>query len=388
MRTAPVYDILKPSDIGLLLKLTARPEVISFAGGLPAAETFPVAELTEMQAEVMRTDGVAALQYGPSRGHAPLREAIAAIVGSHGKTPRADDILVTNGSQQGLDLVARMFLEPGATVAMESPSYLGAIQAFALQMPKFREIATDEEGMIPEALEEALRTDDSIRFIYVIPDFQNPTGICWSLARRQALLEIAARYDVPVVEDSPYGDLRYEGEHLPSLWELDTEGNVIYLGTFSKTLSPGMRLGWLLARTEIVNAADNLRQSMDLAPSSLTQRIAALYLQRCDFAAQVARNVAVYRERRDTMLAAMEEFFPAAVHFTHPQGGLFTWATLPEGTSARAAFERALQADVAFVPGDGFFPNSKQDRFMRLNFSAVDPSRIREGIARLADILK
>lgn len=388
MRTAPVYDILKPSDIGLLLKLTARPEVISFAGGLPAAETFPVAELTEMQAEVMRTDGVAALQYGPSLGHAPLREAIAAIVGSHGKTPRADDILVTNGSQQGLDLVARMFLEPGATVAMESPSYLGAIQAFALQMPKFREIATDEEGMIPEALEEALRTDDSIRFIYVIPDFQNPTGICWSLARRRALLEIAARYDVPVVEDSPYGDLRYEGERLPSLWELDTEDNVIYLGTFSKTLSPGMRLGWLLARTEIVNAADNLRQSMDLAPSSLTQRIAALYLQRCDFAAQVARNVAIYRERRDTMLAAMEEFFPADVHFTHPQGGLFTWATLPEGTSARAAFERALQADVAFVPGDGFFPNSKQDRFMRLNFSAVDSSRIREGIARLADILK
>lgn len=388
MRTAPVYDILKPSDIGLLLKLTARPEVISFAGGLPAAETFPVAELTEMQAEVMRTDGVAALQYGPSLGYAPLREAIAAIVGSHGKTPQADDILITNGSQQGLDLVARMFLEPGAIVAMESPSYLGAIQAFALQMPKFREIETDEEGMIPEALEDALRKDDSIRFIYVIPDFQNPTGICWSLARRQALLEIAARYDVPVVEDSPYGDLRYEGERLPSLWELDTEGNVIYLGTFSKTLSPGMRLGWLLARTEIVNAADNLRQSMDLAPSSLTQRIAALYLQRCDFAAQVARNVAIYRERRDTMLAAMEEFFPAAIRFTHPQGGLFTWATLPEGTSARAAFERALQADVAFVPGDGFFPNSKQDRFMRLNFSAVDSSRIREGIARLADILK
>lgn len=388
MRTAPVYDLLKPSDIGLLLKLTARPEIISFAGGLPAAETFPVAELTEIQAEVMRTDVVAALQYGPSLGYAPLRDAVAAIHGRHGKTPNPDDILITNGSQQGLDLVGRMFLEPGATVAMESPSYLGAIQAFSLQLPKFREIATDEEGMIPAALEEALRTDESIRFIYVIPDFQNPTGICWSLARRQALLEIAARYDVLVVEDNPYGDLRYEGERLPSLWELDTQGNVIYLGTFSKTLAPGLRLGWLLARTDIVNAADNLRQSMDLAPSSLTQRIAAAYLQRYDFTAQVAKNVAIYRERRDTMLAAMEEYFPAEIRFTRPQGGLFTWATLPEEMSARAAFARALQADVAFVPGDGFFPNSKQDHFMRLNFSAVDPARIRDGVQRLAEILK
>ncbi|NMA87039.1 MAG: PLP-dependent aminotransferase family protein, partial [Tissierellia bacterium] len=275
-------DNIKASEIRELLKLTQRPEVISFAGGLPAPELFPVEELKKVTAKVLEENGTAALQYGPTEGYGPLREQIAKRMEKVHVNITPDDILVTSGSQQGLDFAAKIFINPGDIIICESPSYLGAINAFKAYEPKFVEIDTDDEGMIMEDLEEALKNNDNVRFIYVIPDFQNPSGKTWSVERRKKLVELANKYNVAILEDNPYGELRFEGEILPAVKHYDTEGRVIFLGTFSKIFCPGLRLGWVVADGEVLNKFVMVKQGADLQSSTISQMEVAKFLETYD----------------------------------------------------------------------------------------------------------
>lgn len=388
MKFARRMDGLKASEIRELLKLAERPEVISFAGGLPAPELFPIEELIKVSEVVLRESGRQALQYGPTEGYTPLREKIAKRTEKFGFSPKAEDILITSGSQQGLDFSARVFLNEGDIVICESPSYLGAINAFKACMPEFVEIATDAEGMIMEDLEEVLKTRDNVRMIYVIPDFQNPSGKTWSIERRKRLIELANEYDLPVIEDNPYGDLRFEGEIPPSVKSFDTEGRVIFLGTFSKTFCPGMRLGWVIADAKILEKYNFIKQGADLQSNSLAQREMDKFLEMYDLDAHIENLKKVYRSRRDVMMAAIKEHFPSNVSYTYPEGGLFTWVILPEHVSAREIAPKALENNVAFVPGGSFFPNGGNENTFRLNYSNMPEDKIKIGIERLGKVLK
>lgn len=388
MKFARRMDNLKASEIRELLKLADRPEVISFAGGLPAPELFPTKELIKVAEAVLTESGTQALQYGPTDGFTPLREKIAARSEKFGFKPNVEDILITSGSQQGLDFSARVFLNEGDIVIVESPSYLGAINAFKACMPEFVEIATDSEGMIMEDLEEVLKTRENVKMIYVIPDFQNPSGKTWSIERRKRLIELANEYDLPIIEDNPYGDLRFEGEIPPSIKAFDTEGRVIFLGTFSKTFCPGMRIGWVIADPQILQKYNFIKQGADLQSSTIAQREMDKYLEMYDLDAHIENLKKVYRNRRDVMMAAIKEHFPSNVSYTYPEGGLFTWVVLPEHISARDVAPKALENNVAFVPGGSFFPNGGNENTFRLNYSNMPEDKIKEGIARLGKVLK
>ena len=335
MKFAKRMDYLKASEIRELLKLAEKPEIISFAGGLPAPELFPTEELAKVSEVVLKEHGMQALQYGPTDGFTPLREKIAKRMEVFGFKTNAENILITSGSQQGLDFSARVFLNEGDIVICESPSYLGAINAFKACMPEFVEVATDAEGMVMEDLEEILKTRDNVKMIYVIPDFQNPSGKTWSVERRKRLIELANEYDLPVIEDNPYGELRFEGEIPPSLKAFDTEGRVIFLGTFSKTFSPGMRLGWVIADAPILQKYNFIKQGADLQSSTIAQREMNTYMEMYDFDAHIEKIKKVYKNRRDVMIEAIKEHFPSNVTYTYPEGGLFTWVVLPEHLSAR-----------------------------------------------------
>lgn len=388
MKFAKRMDYLKASEIRELLKLAERPEVISFAGGLPAPELFPTEELAKVSEVVLRESGRQALQYGPTDGFTPLREKIAKRMDKFGFKTAAENILITSGSQQGLDFSARVFLNEGDIVICESPSYLGAINAFKACMPEFVEIPTDEQGMIMEDLEEVLKTRENVKMIYVIPDFQNPSGKTWSIERRKRLIELANEYDLPIIEDNPYGDLRFEGEIPPSLKAFDTEGRVIFLGTFSKTFCPGMRIGWVIADAPILQKYNFIKQGADLQSSTIAQREMDKFLEMYDLDAHIANLIKVYRNRRDVMMEAIKEHFPSNVKYTYPEGGLFTWVVLPEHISARDIAPKALENNVAFVPGGSFFPNGGNENTFRLNYSNMPEDKIKEGIARLGKVLK
>jgi 2-aminoadipate transaminase len=380
---------VRASDIREILKLTQRPSVISFAGGLPAAELFPAAKMATVAASVLETEGCRVLQYSPTEGDPKLREAIAErLNAAQGTSFTADRVFITNGSQQGLDLSGRMFLDDGDVILCESPTYLGAINAFKAYLPRFVEVPTDDEGIVVSELERRLEELERVRLVYVIPSFQNPTGRTWSLERRRAFLEVVGKYGVPVVEDDPYSELCFEGEALPSLKSLDTQELVIYLGTFSKIFCPGLRIAWLIAAKPLVEKYVLLKQGTDLHTSTLAQREIATYMERYDLSADIAHIRDVYRERRDVMLAAMDELFPDEVRYTRPRGGLFLWVELPERLNARDLLKRSLERDVAFVPGGAFYPNGGHENTFRLNFSAMSPERIREGIERLARVLR
>lgn len=388
MKFAKRMDYLKASEIRELLKLTENPEVISFAGGLPAPELFPVEELARATEAVLRESGEKALQYGPTDGLTPLREKIAKRMEKFGFKSEVENILITSGSQQGLDFSARVFLNEGDIVICESPSYLGAINAFKACMPKFVEIEMDAEGMIMEDLEEVLKTRENVKMIYVIPDFQNPTGKTWSIERRKRLLELANKYDLPIIEDNPYGDIRFEGEIPPSIKSFDTEGRVIFLGTFSKTFCPGMRIGWVIADEEILHKYNFIKQGADLQTSSIAQRQIDKYLEMYDLDAHIDNLKKVYRKRRDVMMEAIKEHFPENVTYTYPEGGLFSWVVLPKHVNAREIMPRVLEQNVAFVPGGSFFPNGGNENTFRLNYSNMSEEKIKEGIARLGKVLK
>ena len=380
---------MKASEIRELLKLTARPEIISFAGGLPAPELFPVKEIAQVSHDLVLKEGQKLLQYATTEGRPTLREKIAKRMTEKYKTPVvADDILITTGSQQCLDFAGKLFLDPGDVVLCESPSYLGALNAFNAYQPVFKEVPTDGEGIIPEELDKILATTPKCKFIYVIPDFQNPTGICWSLERRKKFIEVINKYDLPVFEDNPYGELRYRGESFPTLKSMDTKGLVSFLGTFSKIFCPGLRLGWIAGPHTIVEKFVMIKQSADLHTSNFDQGVADAYMDTYDLDAHVKEIVELYGHRRDLILKTMEEEFPEGVEFTRPDGGLFLWVTVPEGVSARKVFDKCIEQKVAAVIGDAFYPNDKTDRSLRVNYSCMPDDKIVEGVKRMARAIK
>lgn len=389
VRYAKRMEQLTNSDIGDLLKLIARPDIISFAGGLPAAELFPVDQLRQACDAVMEEMGKVACQYSSTEGFPALREKIAERMKAKNNIETdADHILVTSGSQQGLDFSARIFLNPGDVVLLESPSYLGAVNAFKACEPRFIEVPTDDDGMITEELEKILATTENVKMIYVIPDFQNPTGKTWSLERRHKFMDIINRYEIPVIEDNPYGELRFEGTNMPSLKSLDTKDLVVFLGTCSKILAPGLRIGWICASKENLVKYNFIKQGADLQSSTIDQLIADRFLDMYDLDEHVEKIKDVYRKRRDVMLKTMEETFPKEVKFTHPEGGLFTWCVLPEYMDAKVLAKQCLEKKVAYVPGGSFFPNGGKENHFRLNYSCMPEDKIKEGITRIAEVLK
>lgn len=382
-------DLLKGSEIRELLKLTSQPDIISFAGGMPAPELFPVEGVKKAAMEVMDEAGRVALQYTSTDGLPALREKIVArMAAKNGVKTDIDHILVTSGSQQGLDFSARIFLNPGDVVLLESPSYLGAVNAFKACEPNFIEIPTDDNGMIIEELDKVLATTKNVKMIYVIPDFQNPTGKTWSLERREKFMEVVNKYEIPVVEDNPYGELRFEGKDMPSLKSMDTKGLVIFLGTMSKILAPGLRIGWICAEDEILGKYNFIKQGADLQSSTIDQLIANKFLEMYDLDEHVAKIKEVYRKRRDAMLKTMEETFPKEVKYTHPEGGLFTWVVLPTYMDAKALAPQCLEKKVAYVPGGSFFPNGGKENHFRLNYSCMPEEKIVEGITKIAEVIK
>lgn len=388
LKFAERMENIKASEIRELLKLTARPEIISFAGGLPAPELFPVEEMKVISVRVLEEMGQESLQYSTTEGYQPLREKITERMKKVGISADPDHVLITNGSQQGLDFSGKVFLNPGDIVFCESPSYLGAINAFKAYQCDFVEVPTDDQGMDMAALEKAIQENSRGRMIYVIPDFQNPTGRTWSLERRKKLVELANRYNLPIIEDNPYGELRFEGEFLPAIKSLDTEDRVIFLGTFSKTFCPGLRIGWVYACDEVLNKFIMVKQGADLQSNSMSQRELNMFLETYDLDTHIARIRQVYHRRRDLMLDTMEKEFPKSVSYTVPEGGLFTWCVMPAHLNARDIMEKALEKHVAFVPGGSFFPNGGHENTWRMNYSNMPEDKIVEGIKRLGEVLR
>jgi 2-aminoadipate transaminase len=380
---------MRASEIRELLKFTERPEVISLAGGLPAPEFFPTQEMKAVTVKLLDQAGRKAMQYSTTEGHPPLRRWIAERMNGRLDTcVRPDEILITSASQQGLDLTGKVFLDEGDEVLCEGPTYLGAISAFRAYQPRFVEVPTDDDGMVIAELERRLEHCTRAKLVYVVPDFQNPSGRTWSLARRRALIDAAKRHHVVVIEDDPYSEVRFEGEHLPAIKSLDGEGRVVFLGTFSKILSPGMRIGWVAAPRGVFEKYVLAKQSADLHTSTLSQMMLAAYLESFDLDANLARIREAYRARRNAMVRALEREMPPDVRFTRPSGGLFLWVELPDGIDARHLLDVCLAHDVAFVPGEPFFPNGGHTNTLRLNFSNMPEQRIAEGVRRLAAALR
>ena len=380
---------MKVSDIRELLKLTQQPEIISFAGGLPAPELFPVDDIKAATDAVLEENGRVALQYGQTEGWLPLRQHIAdRLAAKNAIVTDPENIILTAGSQQGLDYIGQLFLNPGDVVVMGSPSYLGAINAFNAYEPNFVEVPTDDGGMIMEELDRILTETENVKLIYVIPDFQNPSGRTWSLERRKKFMEIINKHGIPAIEDNPYGDLRFKGEYQPALKSMDDEGLIIYMGTFSKILAPGYRVAWICANDTIVGKVNLIAQAAALQTSTISALVISKYLDMFDVDEHVEKIREVYKHRCELMINTMRECFPPEARFTDPDGGLFTWVELPETINTRELASKALEKKVAFVPGSGFFPNGGNNCCMRLNYSCMPDDRIVEGIHRLADVIK
>ncbi len=387
---------MKSSVIRELLKLTQKPEIISFAGGLPAPKIFPVKEFQEAAYRALENNAEKALQYGTTEGYLPLREMIAERSARYGLKINASNVAITSGSQQALDLIGRLFINRGDKIIVENPTYLGALQAWNAYGADYIPVPMDEEGMITSELEKALRK--GAKFIYVLPNFQNPSGVTLSLQRRKELVELADRYGTPIVEDDPYGQIRFEGEHLPPVSVIDSEyreqegssydSNVIYLSTFSKLLAPGIRIAWAIGAESVIRKLVQAKQGADLHTSSFNQ-ISVYEISQNNFLDKHVEVIrATYKVQRDAMLEAMDEFFPAEVKWTHPKGGMFLFVTLPKNLDATELFEKAIKKNVAYVPGVAFHALGGGKNTMRLNFSYPDSDTIREGIARLGNMLK
>lgn len=377
---------MKSSAIREILKITERPDIISFAGGLPAPELFPIQALKKACAKVLDTHGPKSLQYSLTMGVLPLREILAERLSKKGLPVNIDNLFITGGSQQGLDLVAKVFLNEGDPLLCENPTYLGAIQAFNAFRPKYVTVEMDQEGMIVEQAEEKIK-EHHPRFIYVVADFQNPSGITMSLKRRKQLVTLAEKYQIPIVDDNPYGELRYVGENIPSLQSLGKD-LVIELGTFSKIVSPGLRIGWGIVSTEITTMFERLKQGADLHTNTFAQYVVYEYIKAGNLDRHIEEIKASYRERRGVMIEALEEHFPEDVRWYEPEGGLFLWAELPKGISATDLLPVAVEQKVAYVPGKPFYPYEDKDNTLRLNFSNAKPDEIREGIKRLGKVLR
>jgi 2-aminoadipate transaminase len=377
---------MKSSAIREILKITERPDIISFAGGLPAPELFPIEALKEACIKVLDTHGPKSLQYSLTMGVLPLREILADRLSKKGLPVTIDNLFITAGSQQGLDLIAKVFLNEGDALMCENPTYLGAIQAFNVMRPKYITVEMDQEGMIVDQAEEKIKKHHP-RFIYVVADFQNPSGVTMSLARRKQLVKLAEKYQIPIVDDNPYGELRYVGKPLPSLQSIG-EDLVIELGTFSKIVSPGLRIGWGIVSTGITNMFERLKQGADLHTNTFAQYVLYEYIKAGNLESHIEEIRASYSERRGVMIQALKEHFPEGVKWFEPEGGLFLWVELPESISATDLLPVAVEQKVAYVPGKPFFPYEDKDNALRLNFSNANPDLIREGIKRLGKVFR
>jgi len=385
-RFASRMSAVKTSFIREILKVTENPEVISFAGGLPSPELFPIEALADIAADVLRTSGREALQYSTTEGYRPLREWVCNRYAERfGLAVDPDEILITTGSQQGLDLLAKVFIDPGDTVAIERPGYLGAIQAFSVYQPVFAGVTLTETGLDVPALRETLAAR-RVKLLYTVPNFQNPSGRTYAAEVRRAVAEAVRAAGTVLVEDDPYGELRYRGADLPPLRMYNKGG--IMLGSFSKLVAPGLRLGWVCAPREVIRRLVVMKQAADLHTDIFAQRIMHRYLAGDALGAHLARLRAVYGRRAATMVAALRRELPSGAGCNDPEGGMFLWVTLPAGVEARVLFERAAERKVAFVPGTAFYVGEGGERAMRLNFTNTDEARIEEGVRRLAEAVK
>ena len=379
---------MQSSVIRELLKLTVQPEIISFAGGLPAPEFFPVREFQEACRYVLDVSGPAALQYSPSEGYVPLKEFLGEAMSKYGIQVEIENIILVHGSQQGLDLIGKLFVDTDACILTSRPTYLGGLQAWNAYEAQYCTVPMDEDGMIVEEIPGLLRSGTKPRFVYVLPNFHNPAGTTLSLERRQRLAEIAREHDLIIVEDDPYGELRFEGDDITPLWRMAPE-RTLYLSTFSKTLAPGIRLAWVVAPKAIIGRLVQAKQGADLHTGTFIQMVANDICQRGILRQHVRRLRSAYRARRDAMVEAMEEHFPPGTAWTVPQGGLFLWVRTPERINTREFLLQAVEAKVAFVPGFAFYPGEEGgEHSMRLNFSYSNEDVINEGIARLGRAMK
>jgi len=383
---------MKASEIRELLKLTENAEIISFAGGLPDPEAFPVDKIREIVNRLLDEKNGQILQYGTTEGVTGLRKAIAERMKKKGMDITYKNVLITAGSQQALDLIAKTFLDPGDMVIVGAPTYLGGTNAFKSYSAVMEGVPLDEDGMDPDLLAAKLHLlqmhGKHPEILYVVPSFQNPAGVTITEERRRELLDVAREYDMIVVEDSPYSELRYSGDNVPSMKSMDTDGRVIYLGTFSKILAPGFRVAWCIAETDLLNKLTIVKQAADLCTNTFGQHIASEYVTRGYLDEHVETIKAIYMRKRDKMLAAMEKYFPPEAKWTKPDGGMFIWATLPEYIDTKEMFPRAIENNVAYVNGAAFFADHSGRNTMRLNFTYATDEQIDIGIKRLADTIK
>lgn len=381
MKASAIRDVQK--------RIASKPDVISFAAGLPDPDLFPLDDYEKVCSQMIREKGKTAFQYGLTRGYGPMLEKIVERMAQKEQvTTTVANLCMTTGSQQGLALAAMMLLDEGDVVLTESPSYLGGINACRPYGAEFIGVATDDEGMDVEELEQILSTNPKVRMLYVIPNFQNPTGKAWSLERRKAFMEVINKYDVYVVEDNPYGELRFKGEFVPSLKALDTQNKIIYLGSFSKVMAPGLRLAFMCADEKIAAQAEEIKETWDLQCNEFVQVFAVEYMNNCDFEAHINRIKDLYRSKCDLMLQEMDKHFPEGLKIIRPEGGMFIWFELPENLDADALLDKALEAGVAYIPGESFYPTNPKKNVIRLNFTLVSEEQIVKGIKILGDFLK
>jgi DNA-binding transcriptional MocR family regulator len=379
------------SEIRALFAVASRPEVVSLAGGMPYLPALPLEALAGELAQVIAADGMTALQYGSAQGLPELREQICEVMGLEGIRAHADDVTVTVGSQMALDMVTRIFCDPGDVVLAEAPSYVGALTTFASYQAQVVHVAMDDDGLVPAelaaALEQLKQQGCTPKFLYTIPNFHNPAGVTLAVQRRAEILRLCADYGVLIIEDNPYGLLGFDGENYPALRASDAD-NVVYLGSFSKTFAPGLRVGWALAphavREKLVLAAE----TATLCPPAFTQTLVSRYLSQHDWKGQIKNYREAYRDRRDAMIAALRKYLPSGCRWTHPAGGFYVWLTVPEGLDTKAMLPRAVTERVAYVPGTAFYADSLGSRQMRLSFCYPTPERISEGVRRLAAVLE
>ncbi|MCH8619119.1 PLP-dependent aminotransferase family protein [Undibacterium sp. TS12] len=375
---------LQSSAIREILKVTMRPEVISFAGGLPSPETFPVERMRAAFDKVLSQQGKSALQYGPTDGYAPLREFLADSLSTADCKVLPDQVMMVSGSQQGLDLIGKVLVDEGSKVLVETPSYLGALQAFSVYRPVFESVDTDDHGLVPTSV---AAKGAGARLMYALPNFQNPTGRTLSVERRYELVDTCARMGIPLIEDNPYGDLCYSGEPLPKMLNMNP-GGVIYMGSFSKVLTPGIRLGYVVGPATLIRKLEQAKQAADLHTAQLTQMVVHEVIKDGFLAEHIPTIRSLYAKQCNAMLDAMGRHFPSNVQWTRPEGGMFIWVTLPEHMDSKQLLDEAIQQNVAFVPGGPFYANNPAKNTLRLSFVTVSPERINEGIEKLGKLIK
>jgi 2-aminoadipate transaminase len=377
---------MSASEVRALFAVAARPEVISLAGGMPFVQALPHEDVLDVVAQAFAEHGSTALQYGEGQGTRDLRERLVSLMAAEGLDADPDDMVITAGAQQALDLVAKIFVDPGDEIVVEAPAYVGALSAFGAYQPRFLQVDLDDDGMVVEQLEELLVRGSRPKFVYSVPNFANPAGVTMSYTRRERLVALCREAGVPILEDNPYGMLRFEGERLPCLRSLDPE-NVIYLGTVSKVFAPGVRVGWALAEQSVTQRLIRAKEAADLCGSSFTMAVTERYFAGDRWRANLDSLVSLYRSRRDAMLEAMAEHFPPDATWTHPAGGFYVWASLPEYIDTQAMLAAAVDRKVAYVPGTAFYPDGRGNDQMRLAFCYPSEDSIREGIARLGVLL-